>query len=118
MRVLHLSAGKLYGGIETMLVTLAQYRDLCPEMSPSFALSFEGRLSAELAESGTPAEILGDVRVSRYWTVLLARRRLARVLEARRPDVVVCHESWPHAIFAPVVRKEGIPLVFWAHGMR
>jgi glycosyltransferase involved in cell wall biosynthesis len=29
--------------------------------------------------------------------------------------VVVSHSSWQHALFAPVVRKAGLPLVFWAH---
>ncbi|MGO8997759.1 MAG: glycosyltransferase family 4 protein [Polyangiaceae bacterium] len=117
MRVLHLSADKLYGGVETMLATLARCRDLCPQMAPLFGLCFEGRLSAELAAAGVPAEPLGDARISRYWTIWLARRRLSALLEKQRPDVVVCHEAWPHALFAEVVRERRIPLVFWAHGM-
>jgi glycosyltransferase involved in cell wall biosynthesis len=30
--------------------------------------------------------------------------------------VVVCHECWPHALFAPRTRRAGLPLVFAAHG--
>jgi hypothetical protein len=52
VRVLRLPAGNLYGGVESLLVTLARERHLCPEMQPSFALCFEGRLGAELAASG------------------------------------------------------------------
>jgi glycosyltransferase involved in cell wall biosynthesis len=29
--------------------------------------------------------------------------------------VVVCHNYWPYAVFAPVVRSRGLPLVLWAH---
>jgi glycosyltransferase involved in cell wall biosynthesis len=29
--------------------------------------------------------------------------------------VVVCHACWPHALFGPVVRRSGRPLVFWMH---
>src|SRR5262249_44443207 len=25
------------------------------------------------------------------------------------------HSCWPHALFAPVVRRAALPLVFWAH---
>ena len=30
-------------------------------------------------------------------------------------DVVVCHQAWPYAIFGPVIRRAGLPLVFWLH---
>jgi glycosyltransferase involved in cell wall biosynthesis len=117
MRVLHVNAGNLYGGIENLLVTLARLRHLCPEMEPQFALCFEGRLSGELRDAGAAVHLLGAVRVSRPWTVWLARRRLGRLLERVRPDVVVCHGCWPHALFAKVARRRRLPLVFWAHGL-
>lgn len=115
MRVLHLYAGNLYGGIETMLVTLARCRHLCPQMEPHFALCFEGRLSQELREAGAPVHLLGGARFSRPWTIWQARRALAKVLGEVRPDVVVAHECWVQALFAPVVRALRLPLVFWAH---
>src|SRR5579872_6438503 len=52
IRVLHVAAGKLYGGVETLLVTLARYHKLCPEMEPEFAVCFEGRLAEELRATG------------------------------------------------------------------
>ncbi len=49
MRVLHISAGNLYGGVETMLVTLARDRQVLPALDQEFALCFEARLSTERA---------------------------------------------------------------------
>jgi glycosyltransferase involved in cell wall biosynthesis len=116
MRVLHINAGNLYGGVETILVSLARYRDLCPEMEVAFALCFDARLSQELAEIGVDVHMLGNVRASRPLTVWRARRALAQLLRQKHFDLVVCHSAWPHAIFAPVVRAEKKPLVFWLHG--
>ncbi len=115
MRVLHLYAGNLYGGIETFLATLARARHLCPEMTPEFGLCFEGRLSSELRDAGVKVHLLGGVRFSLPWTAWSARRRLARLLHETQPDAVVTHACWPHAVFAPAVRKAGARLVFWCH---
>ncbi|MCI0684020.1 MAG: glycosyltransferase family 4 protein [Gemmataceae bacterium] len=118
LRVLHVGAGNLYGGIETFLVTLACLRDLCPEMEPHFALFFEGRLDDELRSAGVAVQQLGKARVSRPWTVWLARRRLNRLLRSTKFDVVVAHGCWPHAIAGPVVRRWRLPLVFWGHALQ
>jgi glycosyltransferase involved in cell wall biosynthesis len=117
LRVLHLTAGKLYGGVETYLVTLARYRDLCPEMEPEFALCFAGRLSNELGAAQVPVLDLGTVRIRSPLSVMRARSRLRAYLRQRNYDVVVSHMSWPHAIFGPVIRASGIPLVFFLHGV-
>ena len=50
--MLHLSAGNLYGGIETFLTTLARMRHLAPGMEPEFGLCFRGRLWDELVATG------------------------------------------------------------------
>lgn len=115
MRVLHVYAGNLYGGVESMLATFARGRALAPEMEPRFALCFDARLARELRDAGTPPEILGGVRASLPWSVARARRRLGGALSEVKPDVVVCHSAWSHGIFAPVVRDAGIPLAFWLH---
>jgi glycosyltransferase involved in cell wall biosynthesis len=115
MRVLHVHSGNLYGGVETMLTTLARRRDACPEMEPHFALCFEGRLSEELVANGARVHRLPNVRVSRPSAVLRARRSLAALLRDEKFDVVICHSAWSHAVFAKVVRAAGLPLVFWSH---
>jgi len=45
MRILHVHSGNLYGGVETVLTTLARRQDVCPDLQQQFALCFEGRLS-------------------------------------------------------------------------
>lgn len=113
MRVLHLYAGNLFGGIERLLVTLARERTVCPEMEPEFGLCFEGRLADELRVAGVKVHMLGEVRFSQPWTVWRARRALKLELRQKHFDVVICHSCWPHAIFGPTVRAAGVPIVFW-----
>jgi glycosyltransferase involved in cell wall biosynthesis len=117
MQILHLYAGNLFGGIETFLITLAQQQHLCPEMEHHFGLCFEGRLSSTLQASQAPVNFLGNVRFSRPWTVWQARRRLAKLLQTIRFDVVICHACWPQAVFGPVVKAQNLPLVFFAHNV-
>jgi hypothetical protein len=90
MKVLHVYSGNLFGGVETLLITLAQQRSLCPQMQPHFALCFEGRLVNELRAVGVGVHMLGKVRSSRPWTVWLARRQLQQFLR-QECFAVVCH---------------------------
>lgn len=114
MRVLHLTAGNLHGGIETYLVTLARCRGLAPAMEPHFGVCFPGRLRDELAAAGVPVHDLGPVRLSRPWTVLRARRRVRAVLVGF--GAAVTHGGWPHAVFGPAVRRAGVRLATAVHG--
>lgn len=116
MKVLHLGAGNMFGGVETFLVTLATLRHLVPDMQPEYGLCFRGRLWDELTAAGVPVFETGEVRVSRPWSVLRARRALRRVLAERRPDVVVVHGGWVHLVFAAEAKRAGVRLVFFAHG--
>lgn len=116
VRMLHLHAGNLYGGVETVLASLARYRDLGPALEQHFALCFEGRLSSELASAGVPVHLLGPVRISRPWTGWRARRRLRKLLRSECYEAVVCHMPWPLAIFGRTAQAEGLKLLFWAHG--
>ena len=114
-RVLHVNSGNLYGGVETILVTLARLRHLCPSMETHYALCHQGRLSEELSAAGVPVHLLTPVRISRPWTVWRARRRLRTVLRSNHFDLVVCHMPWSLAVFGSVVSEEGVSLGFWAH---
>ena len=115
LKVLHVSSGNLYGGVETLLATLSRERRVCTEMEPHFVLCFEGRLSSELHDLGTPARILGPVRMRFPWTISRARRKLRRVIDELRPDVAICHMPWNLAVFGPIFAGKDIPLVFWMH---
>jgi hypothetical protein len=113
IRVLHAHSGNLYGGIEAMLLTLV--RTGYPGLQHSFALCYEGRFEQEARQLDAAVELLGPARFSRPLSILRARRRFAQALEESQPDVVMCHSSWSHAIFAPPVRAAGIPSAFWLH---
>jgi glycosyltransferase involved in cell wall biosynthesis len=116
VKVLHVGAGNLFGGIETLLVTIARERRLCPEMKPHFSVCFEDRLSRELRATGVPVDYLGGVKVRNPFTIFRARAAMDRLLSQESIDVAICHGPWAHAIFGPVVKNHRIPLVFWAHG--
>ncbi len=116
MRVLHLSAGAVWGGVERALVTLARERSHAPEMHPHFAVCFRDRLSQELRLAGSPVDYLGEVRASRPFTIRAARRALRTVLAQEKIDVAITHLPWAHAMFAPVLRETGTPVAFWMHG--
>ncbi len=115
LRVLHAHSGNIFGGVETLLRTLATWQTSAPEVQHAFALCFEGELANQLAASGAGWHFLQPVRVSRPWTVAGARSRLARVIDEFAPDLIMTHSAWSHAIFAPVARKRRIPLAYWMH---
>jgi glycosyltransferase involved in cell wall biosynthesis len=116
MRVLHICSGNLYGGVETIQVALARYRDRCVGMRPGYAVCFDGRLSRELSNYGVPVHNLGAVRVRNPVSAWKARRKLHKLLSEFRYDAAVCHSAWTQAIFGPVVKDMGVPLLFWLHG--
>src|SRR6185312_12667273 len=116
LKVLHVGSGNLYGGIETVLTTLAKYRNSCPQMEQHFALCFTGRLTLELATAKVPVYHLGKVKASRPWLLANARKRFRKVLENEKFDAVICHSSWPMAMFGRTIFSAKQPLVFWMHG--
>jgi glycosyltransferase involved in cell wall biosynthesis len=115
IRVLHVHSGNLYGGVETMLLTQVRSRDLCPALELSFALCFEGRLSAELNAEGAAVHQLGQVRIRQPLSVRRARLALRELLHREAFDVVVTHSCWSQAIFGPVAHAVSVPLVFYLH---
>lgn len=116
IRVLHLSTGTLYGGVETYLLALVRYGRETGSIDSSFALAGEGRLGEELREEGASVHGLGAVRVRHPRSVRAARARLTALLDREAFDVVICHSPWAQALFAPIARRAGIPVVFHLHG--
>jgi glycosyltransferase involved in cell wall biosynthesis len=116
IKVLNIYAGNLFGGIEVLLLSLANKEISFESMIFHFALCFEGKLANELRSiDASKVDILGNVKISRPWTVLRARQKLKELLEREKFDGVICHSCWPQAIFGPVVRDSGLPLIFWCH---
>ena len=99
MRVLHVAAGNLYGGVERILEEIAAH---VPAGSRhGFALAFPGRAATALDAAGAERHDLGPVRFSRPWSVWRARRRLSALVP--QFDRVVAHSPWAFALAAPVV---------------
>lgn len=111
MRVLHVAAGNLYGGVERILEEIARYRDARHDI----ALSFGGRLLESLRAIGAAPHLLGPVRFSRPVSVARARWRLARLLARTPYDVVLGHSPWAYALAASPAQRKGIRRVLWAH---
>jgi glycosyltransferase involved in cell wall biosynthesis len=116
VRVLHLAAGNLFGGVETLLCTLARYRSAAQPLDSEFGLCFEGRLSEELRRLGQPAHLLGGVRLRHPGSVVRANWRLSALLRRSEYDAVVTHGAWPHLVFGPGAKLRGLKLVEWGHG--
>jgi glycosyltransferase involved in cell wall biosynthesis len=114
MKLLHVASGRLFGGIERMLVTLAA-SDGIAGVRHQFAVCCESRLALELRAEGALVHSLGDVRLRRPATIVAARRSLDVLLADQSPDVVICHAPWTHALFGPVIRGTSRPLVRWLH---
>jgi glycosyltransferase involved in cell wall biosynthesis len=115
MRVLHLASGRLFGGIEQMLLTIARSRSVTPDVEVSFAVAAPGRLEDGLRTAGVDVISLGDVRLSRPASVVQGRSRLGQFLSARSCDALVCHAPWSYALFASAGRRRSIPVVCWQH---
>jgi len=112
--VLHVAAGNLFGGVERMLLAIAEAQRP-DECTHDFVLCFDGRVARELRERGGDPGVLGAVRFSRPATVWRARRALARMLASAAYDAVICHAPWPYVLSAPVARRRRRPLIMWVH---
>ena len=88
MRILHVNAGNLYGGVETMLLTLARESATDPAVSHSFLLCYPGNLKERLDAVGADVTLISTPRFSRPWTLVYSSLQLGKLLVERRFDVV------------------------------
>ena len=110
MRVLHVAAGNLYGGVERVLAEIAR-ADVARHHS--FALAFDGRVARELRVRGATVQVFGPARFSRPWSIWRARAALRAQWNLADFGSVVCHSPWSYAAAAPVLPAE--TCVMWAH---
>lgn len=116
-RVLFVHAGNMYGGVERVLETLAGENARAHGLDLRFAVCFEGRLSDTLRQRNVALDMLGPVRLTRPHLVLRARSRLSALLQRDQPAVVITTSAWAHAVFAPAVRAQRLPLASWVHDL-
>jgi glycosyltransferase involved in cell wall biosynthesis len=110
MRVLHVAAGNLYGGVERILGEIARADG---GRHHAFALAFDGRASAEIGASGADVRIFGPARFSRPLSVWRARRRLREQWDLAMFDAVLCHSPWSCVLAAPAIPRRAFAL--YAH---
>jgi len=115
MRLLHVHSGNLYGGVETLMVTLVREANHRPSLMSEFALCFDAQLAKELRSCGSQVYALGETRTRDPRSLRMARRRLRQVISEGRFDAVVTHMPWAQALFGRTVRASGVPLIFWMH---
>lgn len=115
MRLLHVHSGNLYGGVETLMVTLVREGYRCPPLQTEFALCYDGRLADELRVAGAKVFMLGEARTRNPLSLLASRRCLRQVLDEGSYDAVVTHMPWAQALLGGTARASGVPLVFWMH---
>ncbi len=77
LRFQHVHSGNLYGGVETMMVTLVRESAGVSLIEHEFALAFDSRIASELHAIDAPVYQLGEVRARNPLSVFRARRRLA-----------------------------------------
>lgn len=115
MRIIHLSAGNLHGGVETLLETMARWRGATPEVEAEFALCFDGEAAGRLRGEGVRVHILGPARVRNPLSILNVRKQLRRLLAEGRFDAAIAHSAWIEGLCYPALRAFKVPLMFWMH---
>jgi hypothetical protein len=76
MRILHLTAGNLFGGVEQMLLTLQRCGTHHGSFNQEFGLCFEGLVAANLRTLGASVFVLGPAQLRRPLSILMVRQGL------------------------------------------
>src|SRR4051812_46023561 len=114
IRVLHLHAGNMIGGIESFLMTLAECACNCPMLQSEMALAFDGPLAEAIRQRGMKVHPLPPVQLRNPLSVLRSRRALKELLRSSTFDAVISHSPWCQVVYGPASRS--IPVAFWMHG--
>lgn len=115
LRILHVHSGNMMGGVESMLLTMAESAASCPPLEQEFALVFDSRFADFLRAAGAKVHRLREAQLRNPLSVLRSRRELQALLVQRNYDAVVSHSTWCQVVFAPTVRRHEVPLIFWLH---
>lgn len=116
MRVLHISADALVGGVESLLITLARNQNVDPMSTHEFAFTSEGPALNALLLAGGKVHYLGNASHKRPMALHLARQRLNQLCREYKYDVAVFHQ-YPYLIaaFADVLWRRQVNTVRFFH---
>lgn len=115
LKVLQLSSGNIFGGVESLQLTLAECRQLCPDLDQSFALTFDSEFAARLRRSGAKVHLLPQVRLRHLPSIHQSRHELRSLFNEFQFDVVISHSTWIQTIFGDLVHHGGAQFFFWMH---
>ncbi|HWR13925.1 MAG TPA: glycosyltransferase family 4 protein [Terriglobales bacterium] len=115
LRILHLHSGNMMGGIESALLTFAEFASGCPELQQSIALAFKGIFADSIGCAGMKVHELPSVHLRNPVSVIRSRHALARLLDQFPFDVIISHSAWCQTVYGPVLKRSRIPVVFWQH---
>ena len=113
MKTLQLVPAMEQGGVERGVVEVN--RAMAAAGWENVVVSAGGRLAAQI-ESDGERHVVMDVKSKNPFTYLLRARKLRKLLEAERPDVVCAHSRVPAWLFVRANRRLGIPWISFAHG--
>jgi glycosyltransferase involved in cell wall biosynthesis len=116
MKVLHISADVLVGGIESFLITLARNQALDNTSTHEFAFTAEGPAVNTIRFAGARVHYLGSVSYKNPKALYLARRRLSQLCKVSAYDIAVFHQ-YPLlvAAFADVLWRRRVKMVRYFH---
>src|SRR4051812_28935320 len=115
LKVLHVHSGNMIGGIESVLLTFAEFANTCPEFQQEFALAFDGRFATSLRSTGVTVHNVPAVQLRNPFSVIHSRRKLRQLIVENQFDCVISHSTWCQVVYAPVAKRLSIPLIYWMH---
>ena len=113
MKTLQILPALEQGGVERGVVEIN--RTLVLHGWSNVVVSAGGRLTERIEADGGRSIVM-DVKSKNPLTVLTRARRLRRILEAEKPDVVCVHSRVPAWLFVLANRKLHLPWISFAHG--
>jgi glycosyltransferase involved in cell wall biosynthesis len=116
MKVLHISADALVGGVESFLITIARNKAVNGSFSHDFAFTAEGPALDTIRLAGSQVHSLGSVSHKSPKALHLARRQLNKICKENKYDVAVFH-TYPYLItaFADVLWRRKVKMVRYFH---
>jgi glycosyltransferase involved in cell wall biosynthesis len=116
LRVVHALAPAPFGGLESVVRTLAAGQAAAGDRVLIVAVGSSGKSPCPFTEAAqarglsvTPVQVVGR----RYWA---ERKAVQRILEEFQADLLHTHGYRPDMVDAPVARMMGIPSVTTVHG--
>ena len=117
LRILQVCTGNLYGGVETVMINMAQARAAYRDLVCEYSVCFEGSFKDQLAATGVTVHSIPSARLRNPLSVWRARKVFAEVVKNGNFNAAIFHSSWSHAIFGPVAKAQGLASIPWIHGV-